>query len=130
MHAVIILGRQVNSGELTAHEYCCALRVTAQQFDRAEAVTLGLKDPALFNFTQLADCAIGRAEHGARAAVERAGAIFQGAGKKVIEVSKSSQVFNLGFFHVDVVLLGEPADQAILEPVGAAFGGTANQARQ
>ena len=93
-------------------------------------MALGLKDPALFDFAKLADRAVSRAEHCARGAIERTSAVFQGAGKEIIEVGKGAQVFDLGFAHVDLVLLGKPGDQAVLEPARAAFGCAADQARE
>jgi hypothetical protein len=40
------------------------------------------------------------------------------------------QVFDQRFGHVDLVALGEPGGEGILEPAHAAFGDAAGQARQ
>ncbi|MNE73587.1 hypothetical protein D3C80_1696090 [compost metagenome] len=55
---------------------------------------------------------------------------MQGAGEERVEVLEGARVLDLRFAHVDLVALGEPADQAILEPGCAAFGRAADQARQ
>ena len=130
MHAVIVLGRQVDGGEFAAHKGRCALGVAAQQLHQAEAVALGLEDAAMFDLAQLADCTVGRAQNRAGGRVQGAGTVFQGAGEEIIEVLIGRRVFDLSLTHIDLVLLGEPGNQAILEPAGAAFRGAADQARQ
>src|SRR5476649_2658545 len=63
MHAVVVLGRQVNSGEIAAHKRCSQCGIAAQQFQHAEAVALGLEHAAVFDWAKLADGAVGRAEY-------------------------------------------------------------------
>ncbi|MCY1519120.1 hypothetical protein D9M68_538590 [compost metagenome] len=83
----------------------------------------------MLDLAELADGAVGWAENRSGRCIERARVGFQGAGEKRIEVFEGRRVFDLRFAHVDLVLPGEPGDQAILEPAQAAFGGVADQPR-
>src|SRR3990167_4255295 len=128
MHAVVVLGRQVNGREFSTHERAGAFTVATEQFERAEALALGLEYPAVLDLAQLAYGSVGRAEDRARGGVEWTCAFFQGAGEERIEVLEGGRVFDLRLAHVDLVALGEPGDQAILDPGGAALGCAADQA--
>ena len=130
MYAVVVLGRQVNSGELAAHKGRGAFVVAAQQLQHAEAVAFGLEDTTVLDRAKLADGAVGGAEDGIRRCVERSCTLFQGAGEEGIEVLVGVQLLDFGFAHVDLVLLGKPVDQAALEPACLALGGAADQARE
>ena len=130
MDAVIILRREVHGGELATHEWRCTLGVATEEFDSAETVALGLEDAAVLDGAELADRPVGRAENGVGSFIQRARAVFQGAGEERVEMFVSTQVLDLRFAHVDLVLLGEPRDQRILQPGDTAFGNAADQARQ
>lgn len=93
-------------------------------------MALGLENSTVLDRAELADSAVGRAENGPRGFIQRAGARFQGAGEKSIEVLIGSDVFDQGLGHVDLVALGEPAGEGVLEPAHAALGNAAGQARQ
>ncbi len=130
VHAVVILGRQVDGGELAAHERRGHCRVTAQQLLRAETVALGLEDAAVLDRAKLADGTVGGAQDGARGLVQWAGTRLQGAGEEGIEVLVGAQVLDQRFAHVDLITLGEPGGEGVLEPAHAALGDAAGQPRQ
>ena len=128
VHAVVVLGRQVNGGELAAHELRRNGRVATDQFQHAVAVAFGLEYTTVLDRPQLADSAIGRAQHRTRGLIQRARAVFQGTGEEGVEVLVGGDVFNQGLGHVHLITLGEPAGERILEPAHAAFGNAAGQA--
>ena len=80
-------------------------------------MAFGLEDPPVLDRAELADRAIGRAEHRAGLLGQRAGAILQGAGEEGIEMFIGLQVLDLRFAHIDLVAPGEPGDQAVLNQV-------------
>ncbi len=130
VHAVVVPGGQVDGGEVAAHEGRGQFGVAAEQFGQAVAVAFGLEDPPVLDRAELADRAIGRAEHRAGLLGQRAGAILQGAGEEGIEMFIGLQVLDLRFAHIDLVAPGEPGDQAVLEPGRPAVGGEADQPGQ
>ncbi len=79
---------------------------------------------------ELADGTVGGAEDRARGIVQRACAVFQGAGEEGVEVLVGSQVFHQCLGHVHLVALGKPCGEGVLEPAHAAFGNAAGQPRQ
>ncbi len=80
--------------------------------------------------TKLADRAIGGAEHRAWGLVQRARAIFEGAGEEGVEVLVGGHVFDQRLGHVYLVAFGEPGGESVLEPTHAALGNAASEARQ
>src|SRR3546814_12057220 len=68
---LIVLGRQVDGGEIAAHERRGVGRVAAQQFQHAETVALGLEYPPVLHRAELADGTVGGAEDGPWRLVQR-----------------------------------------------------------
>lgn len=93
-------------------------------------MAFGLEHPAVFNRAKLADRAVGWAQHRAWGFIQRAGAVFEGAGEEGVEVLVGGEVFHQRLGHVHLVALGEPGCEGILEPAHAALGNAAGQARQ
>ncbi|MNC35413.1 hypothetical protein D3C75_838980 [compost metagenome] len=93
-------------------------------------MAFGLENATVLDRAQLADRTVGRAEDCTRGLVERTCTGFQGAGEEGVEMLVSGDVLDQGLGHIDLVALGEPASEGILEPAHAAFGNAAGQARQ
>src|SRR3546814_6053516 len=91
---LIVLGRQVDGGEIAAHERRGVGRVAAQQFQHAETVALGLECPPVLNRAELADGTVGGAEDGPWRLVQWAGAFFQRSGEERIEMLVGGEVFD------------------------------------
>ncbi len=130
MHAVVVLRRQVDRGEIAAHEWRCVGRITAEQFEHAETVALGLEHATVLDRAELTHRTVGRAEDRARSFVQWTRAVFQRTREECVEVLVSGQVFDQCLRHVHLITLGEPLGEGILEPAHTAFGDAAGQARQ
>ena len=127
---MVVFWRQVDRREFTAHERCGQVRIAAQQFEHAEAVTFGLENSTMIDGAQLADGTVGRAENRARRFIQRSCAGLQGAGEEGVEVLISSQVFDQCLRHVHLVAPGEPGGEGIFEPAHLALGNAASQTGQ
>src|SRR3546814_14063169 len=73
-----------DGGEVAAHERLGAARVAAQQAGQAVRMALGLEDAAMLDGPQLADGAVGRAQHGVRLGIEGAPAGPELAGEALV----------------------------------------------
>lgn len=102
--------------------------IAAEQLHGAEAVALGLEDAALLDLAELADGAVAGVEDRAGRAVQRTGAVLQGAGEEGVEMFVGRRLLDLRLAHVDLKMPDEPLDERVLYPGQAAFGQAAGQA--
>ncbi len=99
--AVVITRAQVNRGELAVVETTRLRGVAGQQRAAAERFALGLKNLVMCDRAELADRAIGRADHLRRGERTRTGA--QCPGKEVVEGRVGLGRLPLSLRHVDTV---------------------------
>ena len=96
--------------------------IAAEQLHGAETVALGLEDAALLDLAELADGAVAGVEDRAGRAVQRTGAVLQGAGEEGVEMFVGRRLLDLRLAHVDLKMPDEPLDERVLHPGQAAFG--------
>ncbi len=109
MDAVVVPGAQVQRGETAMLKARGQRGVAAQQSGAGIVVALGLKDLVAGHRAKLADGAIDRANQVGTG--QRAGAVLQGAGEKLVEGGVAGDLGVGGLRHVDAVAPHKPGDQ-------------------
>ena len=106
--AVVILGAEVQRGEVTVLELRRQRGIATHQRSRRIGVALGLKDLVFLDTAELADRAVHRAHPiGLR---QRTDPRFQGAREEIVERGVAGDVGVGRLGHVDLVALDEPAN--------------------
>lgn len=118
--AVVVLGAEVEGGEAAVGEALGEDGVAAEQGPDGVVLPLGLQDAPGTDIATLAEGTIDGANQ--RGIGERACALAQRAGEKLVEGSVGSGVWLGGFIHVDTVAADEGADGGGGEAAAAAAG--------
>ena len=106
--AVVILRAQVQRRKVAVRKSCCLFRIAAEQGIRRVAVSFGREDVGACDGTELADCAIHRAQQIGRCQRPHAGLEF--AREELVEGRVVRYVGIGRLAHVDAVALDEPTD--------------------
>ena len=109
--AVVVLGAEVDGGEVAIGELRSQRRVAADQGQGAVAVALGLEDLVALDAAELADRAVHRADKGGIG--QRASAGFERPGEELVEGRVSGRIGVRRLGHVDAVALDEAADDGL-----------------
>ncbi len=107
---MIILGRQVDGGEVAILERRHQILITAQQLTGAVVVALGLDDATLLDRTELADGAIHRQRQGHGILDQGADPRLEFAGEEFVEALVVGRTLVQRLAHVDLVLLDKGLD--------------------
>jgi len=126
--AVVVLGAEVDGGEVAPLELCGQRRVTAHEGQRAVGVPLGLEDLVALDATELADRAIHRADKGCVG--QRACARLERAGEELVEGRVGRRVRVGGLGHVHAVAADEPANEGLREAATLPAGKAPGELRQ
>ncbi len=121
MDAVVILGRQIDGGEVAILERRHQILITAQQLAGAVVVALGLDDTALADGAELADGAIDRQGQGHGVFHQGANTGLELTGEELVEALVVGRALVQRLAHVDLVLLDKGLDH--LGGEVARFGG-------
>ena len=108
--AVVILGRQIDGGEVAILERRNQILIAAQQLASAVVVALGLDDATLLDRTELADGTIHRQRQGQGIFYHGADTGLELAGEELVEALVVGRALVQRLAHVDLVLLDKSLD--------------------
>ena len=116
VYAVVVTRGEVSGHKRTVAEQVRHQIVACQQGFEAVVVAFGLQDFIFFDFTQLADNAIGRHDQDIRIGIDWAYFVTQRTDKEFVKGAVAGGVRLLRLFHVDLVVFNEQIDNQFCQP--------------